>query len=268
MDVEKYRLFLKIFEEGVSAKDLVVEMDIEKWNMMLRMKDRVQYDFSDYYAPSRVINELKTFAPPSIFPRLLCLGCGSGYEVEYAIKQGYKAVGITLGKKNVEKARSRGLDVRYGDMHDLQFPPDSFDVVLSNHSFEHSFCGWMVAIEVYAVLRDYGRWLVELPNQHVQSKTDPFNIAFDLNHMSLLIPSEMQRIFLHTGFKNALPPKTDERYTFYLEKVPLQNLPEELGEQTSGKILWVIPLLMERLEYGKKKYTENYQWQEPLKEGF
>src|SRR3954464_16016681 len=62
---------------------------------------------------------------------LLEVGCGTGLLSERLPKVTKSARGIDLSAGMLERARSRGLDVRQGSAIDLPYPDASFDVACS-----------------------------------------------------------------------------------------------------------------------------------------
>jgi SAM-dependent methyltransferase len=64
---------------------------------------------------------------------LLDVACGAGLALELARARGAACAGIDASPRLVEvaRARNRNADVRVGDMHDLPWPDDRFDVVTS-----------------------------------------------------------------------------------------------------------------------------------------
>ena len=85
----------------------------------------------------------------------LCLGARLGGEVRAFIKLGCFAIGIDLnpGKNN--------NNVLQGDFHDIQFPPNSADIIFSN-SLDHSFNFDKVMLEIKRVLKDDGFLILEI----------------------------------------------------------------------------------------------------------
>jgi len=84
----------------------------------------------------------------------LCLAARIGTEVKAFLDLGAFAVGIDLNP---------GPDNRYvvhGDFHDLQFAPQSVDVVYTN-SLDHAFDLDLIAREVRKVLKPDGVFVVE-----------------------------------------------------------------------------------------------------------
>ena len=69
--------------------------------------------------------------------RVLDLGCGFGWHCRYAADHGAAAViGVDLSEKMLEKARADTFDGRIhyvrGAMEEVDFPPASFEAVLSS----------------------------------------------------------------------------------------------------------------------------------------
>ena len=82
-------------------------------------------------------HELKRLLPDFSGKRVLDLGCGFGWHCRYASDQGAAAViGVDLSENMLAKARADTHDesIHYvrGAMEDVDFPPESFEVVLSS----------------------------------------------------------------------------------------------------------------------------------------
>lgn len=87
---------------------------------------------------------------------ILCIGCRNTSEIDYFRQKGAKSViGIDLF--------SESPDVMVMDMHQLTFEDNSFDLVYSSHSLEHSYNHKKVIHEIVRVLRPHGTVVVEVP---------------------------------------------------------------------------------------------------------
>lgn len=87
-------------------------------------------------------HELKRMLPDFSGKRVLDLGCGFGWHCRYAIEHGATSVvGIDISQKMVDEARSKTSTalIEYVCMpiEDIDFPPDSFDSVISSLAFHY-----------------------------------------------------------------------------------------------------------------------------------
>ena len=94
------------------------------------------------------------FAGSAIEPgdRVLDIGCGSGVFLRLAADRGAEVSGLDASSALLELAAERvpGADLRTGEMEDLPFTDDSFDLVAGFNSF-------FFAEDMAAALREAGR---------------------------------------------------------------------------------------------------------------
>ena len=92
--------------------------------------------------------------------RLLVLGCGDGYELDFLKRIGWKDVtGITLLKEEVGD-RS---DIVQGDVHELPFKDEEFDYVISKETLEHFIAPPIALMEINRVMKTGGRFVHYIP---------------------------------------------------------------------------------------------------------
>lgn len=95
--------------------------------------------------------------------RVLDLGCGFGWHCQYAIDHGADSVvGVDLSERMLAVAREKtSSKIHYScdSIEDVQFPPDSFDVVISSLAFHYleSFEG--IAANVFTWLSRGGTFV-------------------------------------------------------------------------------------------------------------
>ena len=234
-----------------------LRIDPIKWNLFLH---RGYHQSPDGWTPEAIFNHRLEEArlqlkyakydsrfPPTEFPRMLCIGAGTGAEVLVATELGYKALGIgLLGTEQIGYAHSRGVDFRLMDIHDLKFPNESFDVIYANATFEHCMAPWLVCLEAWAVLRDGGRWWMTLePYQ----KGCPGDDGPKMEHYMILSQWYMRPMFNRCGFMILDMEDSKLRYWYLLEKLPLELIPTE---QKTHKKNSIVDLLEERLELGRE----------------
>jgi SAM-dependent methyltransferase len=111
---------------------------------------------------------------------VLCLAARIGTEVKAFLDLGCFAIGIDLNP---------GRENRYvvqGDFHDLQFAPQSVDVVYTN-SLDHAFDIGRIAQEVLKVLKPDGLFLVEAVQGRDQGVDPGFFESFFWKNIDELI---------------------------------------------------------------------------------
>ncbi len=102
--------------------------------------------------------------------RVLCIGCRNPLELDEFRARGFTdVVGVDL--------YSQRSDILVMDMHELAFADDSFDVVYSSHSLEHSFAVERVVSEIARVARDGAVIAVEVPVRGRASEADRIEFA-------------------------------------------------------------------------------------------
>ena len=86
--------------------------------------------------------ELQKLLPDFAGKRVLGLGCGYGWHCRYAAEHGAaRVLGTDISRRMLERAREFPADERIvyqqAAMEDLEFPEESFDVVLSSLAFHY-----------------------------------------------------------------------------------------------------------------------------------
>jgi len=171
-------------------------MNLEKWDILNEIQRGENFDETDERFIKPFVDKLMLpWIPPDKYPKLLDVGCGFGYEVKRFGDYGWQVTGVDHNNINVKHAKEKfGLDILKMDMHDLQFSPCSFDAVVTRQVFEHSFAPWLLAAEIWVVLKPGGRWVINLPS--------PQNKAmWTMWHPSLLYANQLRFMFKKIGFK-------------------------------------------------------------------
>lgn len=70
-------------------------------------------------------------------PHILDVGCGFGDLLLYWQSRGANTLGVDFEKRAVNAANKLGLQVLKGALEEQDLSPESFDVVVFNHSLEH-----------------------------------------------------------------------------------------------------------------------------------
>jgi SAM-dependent methyltransferase len=96
--------------------------------------------------------------------RVLELGCGTGLILSRLAPVAREAVGIDLSPRMAEHARARGLEVHVGNLCDLPFESDRFDLTCSFKVLAHVRDIEDAIREAARVTRPGGHLLLELYN--------------------------------------------------------------------------------------------------------
>lgn len=128
----------------------------EKYSQMSRSKDGL--------AGAGEWETLQKLLPDFLGKRVLDLGCGYGWHCIYAMEQGAaSAVGVDLSEKMLEIAREKTkfpqVEYRKLPIEDIDFPAESFDVVISSLAFHYIASFDAVAKKVQACLKSGGAFV-------------------------------------------------------------------------------------------------------------
>jgi len=97
--------------------------------------------------------------------KVLDAGGGIGQYVNVLDILGFNAIGLDISKEAVRIAKENWLNVILGDMRELPFKNNSFDVVIAGGSLEH-FTETEVALrEIARVLKPEGIFIGNVPNR-------------------------------------------------------------------------------------------------------
>jgi ubiquinone/menaquinone biosynthesis C-methylase UbiE len=89
--------------------------------------------------------------------RVLEVGCGRGEFAERLLQAGFEVVAIDQSPRMVELTAARGVDARVGDVQELPFAADAFDVAVANFMLYHVARLDDALAELARVLRVGGR---------------------------------------------------------------------------------------------------------------
>jgi SAM-dependent methyltransferase len=96
--------------------------------------------------------------------RLLDVGCGSGRELLTHQSLGWKVTGVETSEQGCRVAQQHGLDVRCGDLTQINFAPDSFDLIYLSHCFEHLSAPCETLDKIRDILSPEGLMIMKIPN--------------------------------------------------------------------------------------------------------
>lgn len=94
--------------------------------------------------------------------KFLDVGCKTGASWGIASRFGFKpeeGIGIDINEQHVKNAKDKGFNAMIGDATNLQFDDNSFDLVISNHVFEHLPNRDLFDKAIHESLRVTKKWL-------------------------------------------------------------------------------------------------------------
>lgn len=155
------------------------------------------YRWCDY----RILPSLSALASDS---RILEIGCGPGYLLEYLAQSGFThASGIDISAEQIEQAQARGCDAKVANVFDyLVECRDTFDAVIAIDLLEHFDKDELVDLSqlIHSALRTKGLLLVQTVNGQ---GLFPGRVAYgDLTHMTILTPGSLDQLLRAAGFQD------------------------------------------------------------------
>lgn len=141
-----------------------------------------------------LIRRMAEYAPPAApgraGPRVLCVGCRNGHELNHLAEAGYtNTVGIDL--------HSTDPRILVMDMHELSFADGSFDIVFASHVLEHALEPKRAARELRRVVREDGYIVIEVPIQYGRRGADLWDYGSAERVAAMFQPGEM--VWSETG---------------------------------------------------------------------
>jgi SAM-dependent methyltransferase len=152
-------------------------------------------------------HELKKLLPDFQDKRVLDIGCGFGWHCLYAAEHGAKrVVGTDISKKMLQVAREKTsspiVEYQRVAMEDLEFSPDSFDVVISSLAFHYTPDFSAICRKVHRFLMPGGFFIfsVEHPVFTASGRQDwSYDVAGNRDHWpvdSYFMEGERRAVFL------------------------------------------------------------------------
>lgn len=162
--------------------------------------------------------ECRHLPKPKAGMRLLDVGAGSGFFLDFARKCGWEVAGVDLDEKAVAAARSRGLDVRHGTIEAVG-EDEQFDGITMGHVIEHVHDPRAVLAACYQRLKPGGWIWVDTPNMDALGHVEygPYWVGVDApRHLILFSSDAMTEAMAGAGFVNqeSLHAKLIATFTF------------------------------------------------------
>ncbi|MEX2117641.1 MAG: class I SAM-dependent methyltransferase [Bacteroidota bacterium] len=109
-----------------------------------------------------ILGHIKSFKPSGDFFEI---GCGMGYFLDFARKQGYTVSGIEFAKLGAEECRSKfGLNVEQSSLEEYREKPDCYDVIFMGDVLEHLVQPLAMLKKVWKMTKPSGIVAIEVPS--------------------------------------------------------------------------------------------------------
>jgi ubiquinone/menaquinone biosynthesis C-methylase UbiE len=143
--------------------------------------------------------------------QVLDIGASSGEFMEAAQESGWNVTGVEPSMDGVNAARAKGLNVIQSPAEKLPFADQTFDMVHSNHVFEHLADPLAAAREAYRVLKPGGVAFIEVPNQFDNIQFFRYRLMNkvpvrernirSIHHLVFFSRRTLRRLLLEAGFE-------------------------------------------------------------------
>ena len=149
-----------------SEKDLLLHYNENFFRGEIRLPGRCTKNYfegiSSYTGRSKkLLSNLNKYKNSG---RLLDIGCGLGYLIEQAQMEGWKAMGLEISDFAISICKKKGLNVRKGQIGEIEIPKNHFDVVIAQDVLEHVFDPEKFLDNINKVMKNSGLLILELPN--------------------------------------------------------------------------------------------------------
>lgn len=136
---------------------------------------------------------------------LVDIGCGYGYFVEKALKNGWKASGIDISEKAVKEATARNLDARVMTIEELAEAGERFEVVTMFYVLEHLIDPLGTLSLLKNIIRPGGLLVLRLPHttpivKFLSSLGIENNLYDPPFHLSDFSPGTIKAMLVKAGY--------------------------------------------------------------------
>jgi ubiquinone/menaquinone biosynthesis C-methylase UbiE len=132
-------------------------MEIKEYELM----DKIEHDHFWFVAKRKFISiVLDKYLPQG--GRMLDVGCGTGAVMEFLKSRG-EIEGVDMSEEALKYCRAKGLNVRQGLADKIDYPDETFDVVLALDVLEHLENDEAAINEIHRILKTGGIFIATVP---------------------------------------------------------------------------------------------------------
>ena len=146
-----------------------IELSLEYYISHL---NKIQKSLQDPYSIlGRHHNNLNAFIRSGIEKQpqnnhILDAGCGLSIWITPEIREKFEIIGVDVQADSINACKEiyKGSDYRLGDLYNLEFPDNTFDIVVMREVIEHFKTPEKAVQEVQRVLKPGGKYILTTPN--------------------------------------------------------------------------------------------------------
>jgi SAM-dependent methyltransferase len=186
-----------------------------------------EHPWQDYLGGANGRHDIKKWIPLQTHPKILNLGANWLEAMVYK-EHGYDCTHVVMSTQGHQLLIDEGFKSLNLDMCEmLDVDNCSFDGLISVQALEHVFYPWKAILEMYRVLRDGGRVVLNVPQFHTSEldKDVPAPDVANLQHVSCLQTYQMRFMMRQSGFKvleHEIPDGNQQ--TLYCEKMSYDDI--------------------------------------------
>lgn len=129
---------------------------------------------------------------------ILDIGGSDGQTSEFFTKARFDPTVLNIDADKVEICKAKGLKTIHSDMHWIDAPDESFDMVYSSHNFEYTPAPFLLLCEFHRVSKKYAMLLVPKYPCGLGSEKDGPSSP---NHISVLTDLQWKQVFKFSHWK-------------------------------------------------------------------
>lgn len=203
--------------------------------------------------------QFREMLPPCKDAKILDLGCGSGFLVEFLKEDGYADVtGVDASKEQVARAQQKGLPVLHGDAVHYLTQSDRYDVIFNTDFIEHLTKDEIVDFltRIRKALKPGGYVVIQTPNaSSIYGMTARYQ---DFTHETAFTGRSLEQVLVACDFNRIMVRDNSIPFGFRPRRLLRWYLSQIL--RLAQKLLFSIEVGMDRPKlFGKLLIAKAYK---------
>lgn len=150
------------------------------------------------------VNIIEKYLSKNKKPKVLDIGCSTGFFIEACKKKGWDTLGLELNPSAVNFGKKRGLNIQNSDFLKTKFKK-KFDVICAFDVLEHLHDPMQVVKKAYKDLNKNGLLFVYVPNWQSASRLllgeENSHFIWPTHHLTYFTPKTLQKFLSNAKFE-------------------------------------------------------------------